>query len=1351
MAERYTILPSASTTPRYEILPEDDGKQFYDDTLLGELGEGIVSGGIGIVEGLAGLGALGVDIVADTDYGDKVTESAEALRDAMGIDPEGFVGKGAELVTQFVVPGIGVAAKVGKAAQAARAARGLANTPMTRAERFALAAKELGVAGLTDAAVSTDNMTTIGDWVDGGVTQTSDLIGLSGREKALARLGNRAKIGTEAALLGGVAQGALMGAGQALTGTARTIGQTEIGQVSAQAVKKKLDDAATGIDNLLYKKMTGMPGSADELGTGRKLLAEAIAFGRYRGYLPQSVSEKRLLVDGVIQEQVGKADKLLKKLDGEMAKVLRDLPEGQGNLDDVSIMNKIDAYLTEPDEAVKRRMLGELPRSLHAPVRKMRSHMTELSQKVLNSNFLQREGYTLPNGQRIADVIEQNINSYMRRRYKIHENAKYKPTAESLTAAKNYFRANKTATEKELTELFQKDVDNTFDEAFLRTNGLEIRGDKVKVIGNVSDPAAALARDGFLRKNSIRARKKLNGGFMATHRLDTGMFMNKDQIPKTLRALLGEVDDPREAYLATVADLAQFSAIDDYYGTVAKLAQNNSGIGKLFRNGANLTKAQKRHLVDDLGYVKLGGEGGSSNVRVMGELSPEDAQTAKALDQSGWGALDGYYVPREVYRNLTNQVLAEGSFGATLLRGTFGVFLKGKAVSQYSKTVLSPITQIRNFTTAVAFALANGNVPVVGRGGSLSDSARLVFSNIASADPTSTAGKFVGNKLLGIGRTAETSADAIYRDLADAQRRGVLGTSAELREIQDSLQKGLGITARTPRSGFEALAGEKIAKGVGAIGKGAKVFEDIYQGSDDFWKYFNYNAEQAKLRKALEGATTEQKLSYLLKQPVNNISRLDGPGGLLQNVEYAEAFNNLRRAEDLDPNTLRTMGIRMPDNDMVEELIKNRAAQIVRDTVPNYNKAGSDAIGFGRKLPLGNFISFPAEIMRTGVNIVRQGLDDMASDIPAIRSRGRNRLLSFVATTTVIPAAALEMGYAISGVSREEMDAYKRSFAPPWEKGSILIPLGKTEDGKIEYINFSTSNPYDTLTRFANRMINEADDAIKQGKSPTETLEDVAFASAYEIVAPFMSEAMFTEAILDVSIRRGQTSTGAKVFTPKEEGSSVGDRFFSSLVHVGDTLLPNLIPVNISGGNVEPSRFLRGVMGSEDGMISNVDKMGRERNFQEEIARQLLGISTQTFDPAQSAAFAGFRLTQAQTAAKSEFNRVADNYNAGPKQLENAFIKANEMKHRTDKEFLQVIEDLRTMGLRDSDIRKIFKKENIGGYKELMRGRFKPFDVSKKNIKDMREVGIYDAYKEVRPRLRAIQEQFKEQTLYPDR
>ena len=132
-------------------------------------------------------------------------------------------------------------------------------------------------------------------------------------------------------------------------------------------------------------------------------------------------------------------------------------------------------------------------------------------------------------------------------------------------------------------------------------------------------------------------------------------------------------------------------------------------------------------------------------------------------------------------------------------------------------------------------------------------------------------------------------------------------------------------------------------------------------------------------------------------------------------------------------------------------------------------------------------------------------------------------------STTVVPAVALELAYAKKGVSREEMDAYKRSFAPRWEKGSVLLPLGRTEDGKIQYMNFSTSNPYDVLSRFANRAMNEADDAMREGKSVGQVIEDVGLGTLSEVFEPFMSEAMLTEALIDITARGGRTATGAEV------------------------------------------------------------------------------------------------------------------------------------------------------------------------------------------------------------------------------
>ena len=64
---------------------------------------------------------------------------------------------------------------------------------------------------------------------------------------------------------------------------------------------------------------------------------------------------------------------------------------------------------------------------------------------------------------------------------------------------------------------------------------------------------------------------------------------------------------------------------------------------------------------------------------------------------------------------------------APVLRALYGLALTGKGFAQKAATVYSPITQIRNVTSAALFAAANGNV---GRGANVSESLSLVFENI---------------------------------------------------------------------------------------------------------------------------------------------------------------------------------------------------------------------------------------------------------------------------------------------------------------------------------------------------------------------------------------------------------------------------------------------------------------------------------------------------------------------------------------------------------------------------------------------------------------------------------------------
>ena len=52
--------------------------------------------------------------------------------------------------------------------------------------------------------------------------------------------------------------------------------------------------------------------------------------------------------------------------------------------------------------------------------------------------------------------------------------------------------------------------------------------------------------------------------------------------------------------------------------------------------------------------------------------------------------------------------------------------------------------------------------------------------------------------------------------------------------------------------------------------------------------------------------------------------------------------------------------------------LKKEAADIVKNTVPNYNFVG-DVVRTARVLPVGNFMSFPSEMIRTTTNIGGQG------------------------------------------------------------------------------------------------------------------------------------------------------------------------------------------------------------------------------------------------------------------------------------------------------------------------------------------------------------------------------------------
>ena len=239
-----------------------------------------------------------------------------------------------------------------------------------------------------------------------------------------------------------------------------------------------------------------------------------------------------------------------------------------------------------------------------------------------------------------------------------------------------------------------------------------------------------------------------------------------------------------------------------------------------------------------------------------------------------------------------------------------------------------------------------------------------------------------------------------------------------------------------------------------------------------------------------------------------------------------------------------------------------------------------------------------------------------------------------------------------------------------------------------------------------------------------------------ELLAPFTEEAIITAKLRDVldpeaetigarqagqlvGGRAGQTVTGARVYNPED---SAGDKLAKSFVHILDGIIPSVIPIDARSGEIEASRFARGVvngLGLEDMGVSTKDRMNRERELSKELARAFSGI---TENPIESTAlkFKGYEFGKARQNANNIFTTVSNRANASSDDFLKAYITANEALFRVQSRMYNIMEDMKTIGMNEQQIRKVFKEAGIGGYKKILQGKFDPIDISptvRKNVR----------------------------------
>ena len=533
-----------------------------------------------------------------------------------------------------------------------------------------------------------------------------------------------------------------------------------------------------------------------------------------------------------------------------------------------------------------------------------------------------------------------------------------------------------------------------------------------------------------------------------------------------------------------------------------------------------------------------------------------------------------------------------------------------------------------------------------------------------------------------------------YQELLEL---GVVNSNVQLKQVADLLEDvDFGGTLNRLNSDFGL---NRFLKGLKKIKRGA---EDYYTAEDDFWKIFTYLGEKSRLAKSYEGA------------------------GLRLGQEFVDAN-----------------GAKQIFND---QYLKKAAADLVKNNVPNYAFV-SDFIKGLRQLPVGNFVAFPAEIIRTSANIVETALKEInystvinGRTVNPLRGRGIQRLTGMALTTAALPLGTVAAAQAVYNIADDEIDAMRR-YVADWSKNSVLVPF-KDEDGKLSYVDFSHLNAYDTVTRPIQTVLN----AVNAGRADEDGLLDDfvlgMFESTKELGSPFISESIWTEGLADIFVRAGRTREGRSLWNPKD---AIGDKMSKSISHLVDTQMPlNWKQMQRIGLSIKP-----------------VDSLGRfdERGNEYELGNELLGIAglrRVDVDPEKSF---NYKITDYKKGIRNSRNLfTAATLKGGvvtPEQVVDAYINANRALYQTNRELFLDIDAAKILGMKEDAIgERMVNRGERRAFQFLNEGLFRPLTISR-DVQGLfqtkaEELGIPNPFEQAADVISRIQEVLIETSLDGD-
>jgi hypothetical protein len=382
--------------------------------------------------------------------------------------------------------------------------------------------------------------------------------------------------------------------------------------------------------------------------------------------------------------------------------------------------------------------------------------------------------------------------------------------------------------------------------------------------------------------------------------------------------------------------------------------------------------------------------------------------------------------------------------------------------------------------------------------------------------------------------------------------------------------------------------------------------------------------------------------------------------------------------------------------------IMKQATKIVRDTIPNYAYVG-DFVKAMRRTPLGNFMSWPASVIRSGLKTFELAQKEIKD--PILYSQGVKRMMTFGTVTAASLPAIQAMVHGVYGITNK-MVAASRFFVPDFSRNSTLI-LTQDEEGNIKYIDGSGAFVYDTLTSPFQSIIAEVN--ISTGYDPKAPIIPATYKGLIKgigkLMEPFISESIWLETFNNLVVRNGVTPDGRRLWNPQMD---TPDKVVEALKYFIGQVAP--------GSYKQSERLITAIQGRPG-------PRGEKYEIDDEVAG-FYGLRQIKLEPLKKMNFKLNEYQKAVADSRKIFTIPAQKGGeiSGDEFIEN-FYYSNRKKYEAMNNLKITNEMAETLNITKNQLAKTYNDRNLlRDYRYLESGMFRPYTISKPLFQKTEEI-----------------------------